>query len=101
MEATQSLRRGLPVQVRLHNDLLTVIDDWRREQSDLPSRPESIRRLLGQTLGQERVFHSEKHDYRNQSRPQSQSDHGCAPPAIGHNVVTSQPPQESTRMVLR
>ena len=32
------------------DDLLRGIDDWRRKQPDLPSRSESIRRLVGQAL---------------------------------------------------
>ena len=37
---------GELVGTRLQPDLLTAIDSWRREQSDLPGRPESIRRIL-------------------------------------------------------
>jgi hypothetical protein len=52
----QSVGRGRPtvdseaVTVRLVRDALTRLDDWRREQPDLPSRPEAIRRLLEQAL---------------------------------------------------
>jgi hypothetical protein len=34
------------VTVRVQSEMLTRIDDWRREQSDLPGRPEAIRRLV-------------------------------------------------------
>ena len=37
---------GTLVGVRLQTGELTTIDAWRREQPDLPSRPEAIRRLL-------------------------------------------------------
>jgi len=52
MEATMehddpTRRRGLPVQVRLHDELLNNVDGWRRQQRDLPSRPEAIRRCSG------------------------------------------------------
>ncbi|WP_426418178.1 hypothetical protein [Bradyrhizobium genosp. A] len=31
-------------------DALRSLDDWRREQDDLPGRPEAIRRLVEQAL---------------------------------------------------
>lgn len=34
-----------PVMVRLTADQLSAVDDWRRTQPDIPSRPEAIRRL--------------------------------------------------------
>jgi len=34
------------VTVRIASDALRDIDDWRREQEDLPGRPEAIRRLV-------------------------------------------------------
>jgi hypothetical protein len=40
----------MPVQVRLHQNLLEAIENWRREQESIPSRPEAIRRLLQQRL---------------------------------------------------
>ncbi|TMJ14649.1 MAG: hypothetical protein E6G94_09190 [Alphaproteobacteria bacterium] len=36
---------GTFVGTRLQPDLLAEIDAWRREQPDLPSRPEALRRL--------------------------------------------------------
>lgn len=39
------------VGTRFQPDLLKQIDDWRREQPDLPTRPEAIRRLVVQALG--------------------------------------------------
>jgi hypothetical protein len=34
-----------PFQMRLSNEFLDRLDEWRRRQPDLPSRAESIRRL--------------------------------------------------------
>jgi len=47
-EITKSKRpaqTGEPVLVRLQPDLARRIDAWRRDQHDLPGRPEAIRRL--------------------------------------------------------
>lgn len=35
-----------PVNVRMERELLDALDNWRREQADLPGRPEAIRRLI-------------------------------------------------------
>lgn len=37
------------VTLRLGPDAIRVIDKWRREQPDLPSRPEAVRRMLSHT----------------------------------------------------
>jgi hypothetical protein len=37
---------GEPVMVRLQPELAAPLDDWRRQQQDLPSRAEAIRRLV-------------------------------------------------------
>jgi hypothetical protein len=37
---------GELVGVRLQPDMAKQLDDWRRQQDDLPGRPEAIRRLL-------------------------------------------------------
>jgi hypothetical protein len=37
---------GTPIQVRVRDDQLAAIDGWRRDQADLPSRAEAIRRLV-------------------------------------------------------
>jgi hypothetical protein len=45
-------KRGRPpvdseaITVRIAVDALKTLDDWRREQDDLPGRPEAIRRLV-------------------------------------------------------
>jgi hypothetical protein len=50
--AKKSKRRGRPeveseaVNVRMAKSGLESIDDWRRNQPDLPGRPEAIRRLV-------------------------------------------------------
>lgn len=38
------------VNVRLQRDALDRVDDWRRAQPDLPTRPEAIRRLVEKGL---------------------------------------------------
>jgi len=40
------------VNVRLERGMLAQLDDWRRDQSDLPSRPEAIRRIVAEALGE-------------------------------------------------
>jgi len=37
-------------ELRVSEDFLRAIDDWRRKQPDLPSRAEAIRRLVDQAL---------------------------------------------------
>jgi len=39
-----------PVNVRLPRDSITALDDWRRQQPDLPTRPEAVRRLIDEAL---------------------------------------------------
>jgi hypothetical protein len=43
-------QRGELVGTRFQPDLLKLIDDWRREQADPPTRPEAIRRLVVKAL---------------------------------------------------
>ena len=35
-----------PFQMRVSEEFMRLVDDWRRNQSDLPSRAEAIRRLV-------------------------------------------------------
>ena len=35
-----------PVNVRMDRAQLVALDDWRRQQPDLPNRPEAVRRLV-------------------------------------------------------
>jgi len=53
-------KRGRPatgtsptVGVRIPAALITRLDNWRRQQRDLPSRPEAIRRLLEYCLSKQ------------------------------------------------
>jgi hypothetical protein len=41
---------GTQISVRLQAPELAALDAWRKEQPDLPSRPEAIRRLVAQVL---------------------------------------------------
>lgn len=41
---------GYMVATRLQPELLKQLDDWRRAQPDLPSRPEALRRLAARAL---------------------------------------------------
>lgn len=43
-------RTGVLVATRVQPDLLKRLDAWRREQEDLPSRPEALRRLAEKAL---------------------------------------------------
>ena len=46
------VRKGRPpvdssgIMLRLHNDIIKKIDDLRKEEDDLPTRPEMIRRMI-------------------------------------------------------
>jgi hypothetical protein len=40
-----------PFQMRVNDDFLREIDDWRRKEPDLPHRAEAIRRLVKKGLG--------------------------------------------------
>jgi hypothetical protein len=37
-----------PVNLRLPRDLIAALDDFRRQQGDVPTRPEAIRRVLAE-----------------------------------------------------
>jgi hypothetical protein len=59
-KTSQEKKRGRPraegpgtsVNVRLSNADLRLLDDWRREQEDMPNRPEAIRRLVKRALAE-------------------------------------------------
>jgi metal-responsive CopG/Arc/MetJ family transcriptional regulator len=38
------------VMVRMPPDLLKLLDEYRRVQADLPSRPEAVRRIVSERL---------------------------------------------------
>nr|WP_138933956.1 ribbon-helix-helix protein, CopG family [Roseovarius arcticus] len=40
------------VTLRLHADMLQALDDVRRDEADLPTRPEMIRRIIADWLEQ-------------------------------------------------
>jgi hypothetical protein len=54
--AMKQKKRGRPtvdteaVNVRMAAETLAKLDDWRRDQQDLPTRPEAIRRLVETAL---------------------------------------------------
>lgn len=39
-------QRGVFVGTRFQPELLKLLDEWRRNQPDIPNRPEAIRRLV-------------------------------------------------------
>jgi hypothetical protein len=41
---------GLLVGTRLQPELLSRLDEWRRDQPDLPTRPEAIRRIIEEAV---------------------------------------------------
>lgn len=43
-------RDTAPVTIRMEQDMLKAIDDYRREQEDLPSRPAVVRRVMEEWL---------------------------------------------------
>jgi metal-responsive CopG/Arc/MetJ family transcriptional regulator len=56
IDSAKKPKRGRPpvdaeaVNVRLPREMLEVLDEYRRKQEDLPTRPEAIRRILAQHL---------------------------------------------------
>jgi hypothetical protein len=58
------------IQVRVQRDLLVAIEDYRRNEPDIPTRPEAVRRLIQRAL-------VEPHDDSRQSeRHPPQTEHG-------------------------
>jgi hypothetical protein len=47
----RSPQTGLLIGVRLQPHDLKAVDEWASKQDDKPSRPEAMRRLIGQALG--------------------------------------------------
>jgi hypothetical protein len=67
-----------PFQMRVAPEWLSMIDEWRRSQPDIPSRAEAIRRLVDMGLGRaltvnpdatvvqgSRTFHQDPKAYGN------------------------------------
>jgi hypothetical protein len=46
-------KTATPILARLQDDALEKLDKWRRQQPDLPSRPEALRRLADLGLAAE------------------------------------------------
>jgi hypothetical protein len=46
---------GTPVQVRMDDELLSALEEWRRTQPKIPSRPAAIRRLVARALADHMV----------------------------------------------
>jgi metal-responsive CopG/Arc/MetJ family transcriptional regulator len=38
------------IHVRLHDELLRAVDEFRRREADIPTKPEAVRRLLQQAI---------------------------------------------------
>lgn len=38
--------QGRPFQMRVNDEFLALVDDWRRTQPDIPMRSEAIRRMV-------------------------------------------------------
>ncbi|WP_050526519.1 hypothetical protein [Pseudorhodobacter aquimaris] len=45
-----------PVMVRMSPAMITAIDEYRRTQGDLPTRPEMVRRVMAEFLERETSF---------------------------------------------
>lgn len=50
MVGKKKILDDITVQARIPGELVKLMDDWRREQEDLPTRSEAIRRLLAKAL---------------------------------------------------
>jgi hypothetical protein len=58
--------KNTPVMVRMSAGQLKALDGWRRDQEDLPGRPEAIRRLVENAL--------DAHDAANRRKPEMMDD---------------------------
>ena len=47
------------IQVRMSRDLRDALDDHRRNEPDLPTRPEAIRRILKLVLARHDILHQQ------------------------------------------
>lgn len=43
---SRAKEKGTLVGTRFQPDLLSAVDSWRKNQEDLPTRPEAVRRLV-------------------------------------------------------
>lgn len=51
-----TLKNDKQIQMRASDEFIRTIDDWRREQSDLPPRAEAIRRLITMGIAAEPIL---------------------------------------------
>jgi hypothetical protein len=63
------------VNVRMTADALKSLDAWRRQQEDLPGRPEAIRRLVEIGRKSERAINGSNHYASLPEIPGGGSDH--------------------------
>jgi hypothetical protein len=48
--ATASIESSPAIQIRLRKDLWSAVEGFRRNEPDIPTRPEAIRRLIQRAL---------------------------------------------------
>jgi hypothetical protein len=53
---------GELIGVRCQAQLVAAIDEWRREQPDLPNRPEAMRRLIERALKMKPERHRQRRE---------------------------------------
>jgi hypothetical protein len=47
---------GPSIQIRLQSDLWSAVESFRRNEPDIPTRPEAVRRLIQRALGSRAVL---------------------------------------------
>jgi hypothetical protein len=50
MEQAATTEKSKSVHLRLDDDLARELEDWRRRQDAIPSRPAAVRRLMARAL---------------------------------------------------
>jgi hypothetical protein len=51
MHDNVSVQQGAAVRFQLSGPIFAQVEDWRRSQAKIPSRPEAIRQILERALG--------------------------------------------------
>ena len=82
--------QGIQIQVRIQRDRLAQLDRWIAAQTDQPSRPEAIRRIVERALA-----HSSRPKATDKKRAQKASD--LAGRTVEHIVDKSVPAEEQER----
>jgi metal-responsive CopG/Arc/MetJ family transcriptional regulator len=82
--------QGIQIQVRIQPDKLAELDRWIAAQTDQPSRPEAIRRMVERTLAR-----SARPKAANKQKAQKASE--LASNAADRLVDKSMPPEEQER----